>query len=64
MVAAVALSAVAGVDGLVAAGAAGLVAAAMAAVFLRWLGGVTGDSLGVTTELAGTTALLVLAALA
>ncbi len=59
----VALSLAAGVDGMVAAGAAGLVAACMAAVFLRWLGGVTGDSLGATTELAGTVALLVLAAL-
>ena len=59
-----ALSLVAGVDGLVAAAAAALVAAVLALVFRRWLGGVTGDSLGAVTELAGATALLVLAALA
>ena len=56
--------AVAGVDGLVAAAAAALVAVVLALVFRRWLGGVTGDSLGAVTELAGATALLVLAALA
>ena len=58
------LSLVAGVDGLVAAAAAALVAAVLALVFRRWLGGVTGDSLGAVTELAGATSLLVLAALA
>jgi adenosylcobinamide-GDP ribazoletransferase len=58
-----ALSAVAGLDGLAAAGAAAVVAAVLALVFRRWLGGVTGDSLGSVTELAGTTALLVLAGL-
>jgi adenosylcobinamide-GDP ribazoletransferase len=58
------LSLAAGVDGLVAAGAAALVAAVFAPVFRRWLGGVTGDSLGAVTELAGATALVVLAALA
>ena len=58
------LSLAAGVDGLVAAAAAALVAAVLALVFRRWLGGVTGDSLGAVTELAGATALLVLAALA
>jgi cobalamin synthase len=29
-------------------------------VFRRWLGGVTGDTLGAVTELAGTVVLLVL----
>ncbi len=64
MVVGLGLSLAAGVDGLVAAGSAALVAAVLALVFRRWLGGVTGDSLGTVTELAGATALLVLAALA
>jgi len=58
------LSLVAGIDGLAAAGAAAGVALILALVFRRWLGGVTGDSLGAVTELAGTAALLVLVALA
>jgi adenosylcobinamide-GDP ribazoletransferase len=49
-----------GVDGLVAAAAALVTAALLAAVFRRWLGGVTGDTLGATTELAGLVALLTL----
>jgi adenosylcobinamide-GDP ribazoletransferase len=57
------LSLVAGIDGLAAAGAAAGVAVVLALVFRRWLGGVTGDSLGAVTELAGTVALLVLVAL-
>jgi adenosylcobinamide-GDP ribazoletransferase len=57
------LSLVAGIDGLAAAGAAAGVAVILALVFRRWLGGVTGDSLGAVTELAGTAALLALVAL-
>jgi adenosylcobinamide-GDP ribazoletransferase len=58
---AVALAAgLSGVAGLVAAAAALVTAALLAAVFHRWLGGVTGDTLGATTELAGLVALLTL----
>jgi adenosylcobinamide-GDP ribazoletransferase len=51
-----------GVDGLAAVAAALVTAALLAAVFRRWLGGVTGDTLGATTELAGLVALLTLTA--
>ena len=49
-----------GVDGLAAAAAALVTAALLAAIFRRWLGGVTGDTLGAVTELAGLVALLTL----
>ena len=43
---------VAGVDGLAAVGAAAVTALVLGLFFRRWLGGVTGDTLGATTELA------------
>jgi adenosylcobinamide-GDP ribazoletransferase len=46
-----------GADGLIALGAAGATAAVLGLFFWRWLGGVTGDTLGATTELAQATAL-------
>ena len=49
-----------GVDGLIAVGAAALTALVLGAFFRRWLGGVTGDTLGATSELAQATALAVL----
>ena len=51
-------------DGLAVAGAAALVGLGAWFVFRRWLGGVTGDALGATSEVAELTALLVAAALA
>jgi adenosylcobinamide-GDP ribazoletransferase len=45
-------AAVAGLDGLILAGAAALLAPAMALALRRWLGGVTGDVLGASSELA------------
>jgi adenosylcobinamide-GDP ribazoletransferase len=56
--------AVAGVSGAIAAGAVAIVAAGAGLVFAGWLGGATGDSLGATTEIAETLALVVLAGLA
>jgi adenosylcobinamide-GDP ribazoletransferase len=56
--------AVAGVSGAIAAGAVAIVAVGAGLVFARWLGGATGDSLGATTEVAETVALVVLAGLA
>jgi adenosylcobinamide-GDP ribazoletransferase len=53
-----------GVDGLAATGAAVATAALLAVLFRRWLGGVTGDTLGAVTELSGTVVLLTLVALA
>jgi cobalamin 5'-phosphate synthase/cobalamin synthase len=44
--------AVRGVDGLAAVGAAAATALVLGAFFRRWIGGVTGDTLGATTELA------------
>jgi adenosylcobinamide-GDP ribazoletransferase len=52
-----------GVDGIFAAVAVALLAAGFALFFSRWLGGVTGDCLGATIELAETLALGVLFAL-
>jgi adenosylcobinamide-GDP ribazoletransferase len=49
-----------GVEGLPAVGAAALTAVALALFFRRWLGGVTGDTLGATSELAQAAALGVL----
>ena len=51
-------------DGLVVVGAVALAALVLATVFRRWLGGVTGDALGATSELAELVALVVAAALA
>ena len=41
-----------GVDGLAALGAAAATALVLGLFFRRWIGGVTGDTLGATTELA------------
>ena len=41
-----------GVDGLAAVGAAAVTALVLGPFFRRWIGGVTGDTLGATTELA------------
>jgi adenosylcobinamide-GDP ribazoletransferase len=49
-------------DGLLVAGAAGLVTLLLGIVFRRWLGGVTGDTLGATSEAAELVALVVAAA--
>ena len=49
-----------GVGGLAAAGAAALTALVLGAFFRRWLGGVTGDTLGATSELAQAAALAAL----
>jgi adenosylcobinamide-GDP ribazoletransferase len=49
-----------GVSGLAAIGAAAAVALVLGAFFRRWLGGVTGDTLGATTELAQAAALAAL----
>ena len=49
-----------GVDGLIAVGATALTALVLGACFRRWLGGVTGDTLGATSELAQATALAAL----
>jgi adenosylcobinamide-GDP ribazoletransferase len=46
-----------GVEGLAAVGAAALTAVVLALFFRRWLGGVTGDTLGATSELAQAAAL-------
>jgi adenosylcobinamide-GDP ribazoletransferase len=46
-----------GVDGLAAVGAAALTALVLGAFFRHWIGGVTGDTLGATTELAQAAAL-------
>jgi adenosylcobinamide-GDP ribazoletransferase len=54
----------AGVTGAVMAGTAGVVAICLAVIYLRWLGGATGDCLGAVTELAETAALVVAAGLA
>jgi adenosylcobinamide-GDP ribazoletransferase len=56
-------SASAGLDGLVLAAAAVVVALVLGAAFLRWLGGVTGDTLGATAELTETLALVTAAIL-
>ncbi len=55
--------ALAGLDGLAVAAAAAVTATVLALWFLRWLGGVTGDTLGAVTELSGVVALVVLAGL-
>src|SRR5918994_786536 len=47
-------------SGLAAAGAAALTALVLGAFFRRWLGGVTGDTLGATSELAQAAALAAL----
>jgi adenosylcobinamide-GDP ribazoletransferase len=52
-----------GWDGLIAAGAVGATAAIAAVVWRVWLGGVTGDTLGATIQLAEVTALVTLLAL-
>jgi adenosylcobinamide-GDP ribazoletransferase len=57
-------AAVAGTTGLIMAGAVFVTAVCLAIVFRRWLGGVTGDSLGAVTELGETVALVVAVALA
>ena len=49
-----------GVGGLAAVGAAALTALVLGALFRRWLGGVTGDTLGATSELAQAAALAAL----
>jgi cobalamin 5'-phosphate synthase/cobalamin synthase len=49
-----------GVDGLAAVGAAALTALAVGLFLRRWLGGVTGDTLGATSELAQAAALAAL----
>jgi adenosylcobinamide-GDP ribazoletransferase len=61
---AVALSLVAGVDGLLMVGAVAIVTVLLGVAYSRWLGGATGDCLGAATEIAETAALLVVAALA
>jgi adenosylcobinamide-GDP ribazoletransferase len=53
-----------GLDGLAATGAAVATAALLALLFRRWLGGVTGDTLGAATQLSGTVVLLTMVALA
>jgi adenosylcobinamide-GDP ribazoletransferase len=58
-IAAVALRA----DAFAVVGAVAVVTVVLGAVYRRWLGGVTGDTLGATSELAELTALLVAAAL-
>src|SRR5205085_2358172 len=60
--AAIALAAL-GVNGLVVLGAAAAAATALAFVFRAWLGGVTGDTLGATSETVELLALVVAAAL-
>lgn len=49
-----------GLEGLAAAGAAALTALVLGLFFRRWLGGVTGDTLGATSELAQAAALAAL----
>ncbi|MDX6422637.1 MAG: adenosylcobinamide-GDP ribazoletransferase, partial [Gaiellaceae bacterium] len=49
-----------GVEGLAAVGAAALIALVLGPFFRRWLGGVTGDTLGATSELAQAAALAAL----
>jgi adenosylcobinamide-GDP ribazoletransferase len=62
---AIAIAAVAlGTDAVVVVGSVALVAVVLGALYRRWLGGVTGDTLGATSELAELTALLVAAAVA
>jgi cobalamin synthase len=56
--------AVAGASGAIAAGAVAIVVVVTGLVYARWLGGATGDTLGATTEVGETVALVVLAALA
>ena len=51
-----------GLEGLVAVGAAALTALVLGLFFRRWLGGVTGDTLGATSELAQAAALAALLA--
>jgi adenosylcobinamide-GDP ribazoletransferase len=51
-------------DGLVVIGAAAAVALCAGLVFRAWLGGVTGDTLGATSEVAELVALVIAAALA
>jgi adenosylcobinamide-GDP ribazoletransferase len=53
-----------GTDGLLAVGGAALVAFVLGSFYRRWLGGVTGDTLGATTELAQAVCLAVLVAAA
>ena len=60
--AAIALAAL-GVDGLVVLGAAAAAATVLAFVFRAWLGGMTGDTLGATSETVELLALVVAAAL-
>jgi adenosylcobinamide-GDP ribazoletransferase len=52
-----------GLDGLSAGGAAIVAALLLGLVFRRWLGGVTGDTLGAVTEISGLVVLLTLVAL-
>jgi adenosylcobinamide-GDP ribazoletransferase len=52
-----------GRDGLIAAGAVALVAVVLGLFFRAWLGGVTGDTLGATTQLGEVVALVVLVGL-
>jgi adenosylcobinamide-GDP ribazoletransferase len=54
----------AGASGVAMSAAAGVVAVCLALVYLRWLGGATGDCLGAVTELAETAALVVAVGLA
>ena len=49
-----------GLEGLAAVGAAALTALVLGLFFRRWLGGVTGDTLGATSELAQAAALAAL----
>jgi adenosylcobinamide-GDP ribazoletransferase len=56
--------AVAGASGAIAAGAVAIVVVVTGLVYARWLGGATGDTLGATTEVGETVALVVSAALA
>ena len=49
-----------GLEGLVAVGAAALTAVVLGLFFRRWLGGITGDTLGATSELAQAAALAAL----
>jgi adenosylcobinamide-GDP ribazoletransferase len=53
-----------GLDGLVLAACAAILAVTLGAVFARWLGGVTGDTLGAAVELAEAAMLVVAVALA